>query len=209
MKSFLFKSKKNFCNNSLKNLSIFKKNITLENDKIKILPLEEKHFDELSNTINSESLWTYNLKFYCKNKEDVLNYLNKTLLQKDKEERLPFIIYDINLNKIIGTTSFYNISIPNKNTSIGYTVIGLDHLRKGYSYHSKNLMLNWCFNEMDFERVDFNIDNRNKTSILSVKKMGAIEEGVLRSNFELWNGKRRDTAVLSILREEWRNKNKI
>jgi RimJ/RimL family protein N-acetyltransferase len=178
------------------------------NDKIKILPLEEKHFDELSNTINSESLWTYNPKFYCKNKEDVMDYLNKTLLQKNKEERLPFIIHDINLNKIIGTTSFYNISKPNKNTSIGYTVIGVEYLRKGYSYHSKNLMLNWCFYDMDFERVDFHIDNRNKTSILSVKKMGAIEEGVLRSNVELWNGKRRDTAVLSILREEWRNKNK-
>jgi len=77
------------------------KNIILENEKIKILPLENKHFEELSNTINSESLWKFNPRSYCRNKEDVINYLNKSLLQKDNEERFPFIIFDLNLKKII------------------------------------------------------------------------------------------------------------
>ena len=58
---------------------------------------------------------------------------------------------------------------------------------------------------MDMERVEFRADYENKNSIEAMKKIGCIEEGVLRKNFVKPNGERRDSIVLSILKQEWLN----
>ena len=56
---------------------------------------------------------------------------------------------------------------------------------------------------MGFERVEFRADNNNKRSIAAMQKIGCTVEGVLRNHLPMPNGKRRDSIVLSILKEEW------
>ena len=57
---------------------------------------------------------------------------------------------------------------------------------------------------MDFERVDFHIDKENDKSRKSVLRLGALQDGILRSNLLLINGRRRDTVIYSILKTEWK-----
>jgi RimJ/RimL family protein N-acetyltransferase len=53
------------------------------------------------------------------------------------------------------------------------------------------------------ERVEFRADNKNK-SIAAMKSIGCKEEGVLRNHMPTSKSDlRRDTIILSILREEW------
>jgi RimJ/RimL family protein N-acetyltransferase len=54
-----------------------------------------------------------------------------------------------------------------------------------------------------YRRVEFKVDTRNRRSMAAVEKLGAVREGTLRQNLLTWTGYRRDTAVYSILREEW------
>jgi RimJ/RimL family protein N-acetyltransferase len=56
---------------------------------------------------------------------------------------------------------------------------------------------------MAFERVEFRADNNNKRSIAAMQKMGCTIEGVLRNHLPMPNGSRRDSIVLSILKQEW------
>ena len=56
---------------------------------------------------------------------------------------------------------------------------------------------------MNMERVEFRADFENKKSIAAMKSIGCKEEGVLRKNFIKPNGERRDSIVLSILKQEW------
>jgi RimJ/RimL family protein N-acetyltransferase len=53
------------------------------------------------------------------------------------------------------------------------------------------------------QRVEFRADNENKRSIAAMKSIGCVEEGILRSNSPKADGGRRDSIVLSILKEEW------
>ena len=55
------------------------------------------------------------------------------------------------------------------------------------------------------ERVEFRADAKNAASITAMKAIGCIEEGVLRSHTPTAAGTRRDSMVLSILRNEWFN----
>lgn len=53
------------------------------------------------------------------------------------------------------------------------------------------------------ERVEFRTDTDNKKSIAAMKSIGCKEEGILRNNGFKTNGTRRDSLVLSILKDEW------
>jgi RimJ/RimL family protein N-acetyltransferase len=56
------------------------------------------------------------------------------------------------------------------------------------------------------ERVEFRADNNNERSIAAMKSIGCKVEGVLRSHMPTANGDvRRDSIVLSILKNEWFN----
>ena len=55
------------------------------------------------------------------------------------------------------------------------------------------------------ERVEFRADARNESSIAAMKSIGCKPEGILRSNMPLTDGGRRDSIVLSILKDEWEN----
>jgi RimJ/RimL family protein N-acetyltransferase len=56
---------------------------------------------------------------------------------------------------------------------------------------------------MDMERVEFRADARNERSIAAMKSIGCKVEGILRSNGWTNTGERRDSIVLSILKNEW------
>ena len=53
------------------------------------------------------------------------------------------------------------------------------------------------------ERVEFRADNTNARSISAMKSIGCVEEGILRNNTLKADGNRRDSIVLSILKNEW------
>ena len=53
------------------------------------------------------------------------------------------------------------------------------------------------------ERVEFRADNRNEKSIAAMKSIGCVAEGILRSHAVTPVGERRDSIVLSILKNEW------
>ena len=56
---------------------------------------------------------------------------------------------------------------------------------------------------MGMERVEFRADNNNARSIAAMKSIGCTVEGVLRSHAIKSDGSRRDSIVLSILKNEW------
>jgi len=64
-------------------------------------------------------------------------------------------------------------------------------------------LLSYAFGELGFERVEFKIDERNAASRKAVERLGATQEGILRSHMVLPDGFRRNTVYYSILKSEW------
>ncbi len=64
-------------------------------------------------------------------------------------------------------------------------------------------MMQYCFEEMNFERVEFKTDVENKRARKGLEKIGGIEEGVLRSHMTMWNNRRRTSVYYSVLKNEW------
>ena len=96
-----------------------------------------------------------------------------------------------------------NIDQKNKVLEIGSTWIGREFQGTGLNGQAKLLMLNYAFNEMHFEKVEFRIDERNIQSRKAVEKLGAKLEGILRRNVYLLDGFKRNTCCYGLLKEEW------
>lgn len=98
-----------------------------------------------------------------------------------------------------------NIDWKNKVLHIGATWIGREFQGTGLNAQMKALMLKHAFKTMDFEKIEFRIDERNIRSRKAVEKLGGVLEGTLRKNVYLLDGFKRNTCSHGILKEEWIN----
>jgi RimJ/RimL family protein N-acetyltransferase len=65
------------------------------------------------------------------------------------------------------------------------------------------LLLTFAFEKLNMERVEFRADALNEKSVNAMKNIGCVVEGVLRNSMPKMPDGRRDTIVLSILKNEW------
>ena len=103
---------------------------------------------------------------------------------------------------LVGMSSYLDIEPKHGSVQIGRTYFAPRVRGTGVNARVKRLMLDRAF-ASGFHRVEFKVDTRNGRSMAAIGKLGAVAEGTLRKNLVTWTGYRRDTAVYSILREEW------
>lgn len=179
------------------------KDIVLTDERVLLKPLEEYNWEDLIEyAVNEADIWKY-AHTPLIGEQGIKDYIAYALDERAKGTSLPFIVFDLEKEKYVGSTRFYGINHKQKSLLIGYTWYGKQTQGSGINAHCKYLMLKYAFEFMDMERVEFRADMRNERSIAAMKRMGAVQEGVLRKDIIINDGTRRDTAVLSILREEW------
>jgi RimJ/RimL family protein N-acetyltransferase len=184
----------------------FKENYTLENQMVKLRPLELNDFENLLHfSINEPELWMYSL-IQANSEINLKKYIELAINGRENSKEYAFIVFDKRAEKFAGSTRFYDIQIENLTLQLGYTWYGKDFQGTGLNKNCKYLLLEFAFEILKMERVEFRADYENKRSISAMKSIGCKEEGVLRSNGFKADGTRRDSIVLSILKEEWNYK---
>jgi len=182
----------------------FTQNIILEDDFVLLRPLQESDVEHLLEiSLNEPETWEYSL-VRANGKENLANYIQLALKAKENKTEFPFIVFDKRSGKYAGSTRFYDIQLPFKTLQLGYTWYGKDFRGTGLNKHCKFLLLQFAFETLGMERVEFRADNNNQRSIAAMKSIGCKAEGVLRNHMPTFNSDaRRDSIILSILREEW------
>src|SRR4030095_13024551 len=180
--------------------------VTLEDDRALLRPLEEKDYENLLPfALNERGLWKYSL-VRADGEGGLRNYLDIALSEKAAGREFPFIVFDKNENAYAGSTRFYDINLPYKTIQLGYTWYGKKFQGTGLNKHCKFLLLQFAFEELGLERFELRADARNERSIAAMKSIGCKVDGILRSNMPTAEGDvRRDSIVLSILKDEWFN----
>jgi len=177
--------------------------LILEDDFVLLCPLQESDIEHLLPfSINEPDLWKYSL-VRANGKANLENYIQLALKAKANKIEFPFIVFDKITGKYAGSTRFYDINLPFKTLQLGYTWYGKDFQGTKLNKHCKYLLLEFAFERLQMERVEFRADNNNERSINAMKSIGCKVDGVLRSNMPTAEGSRRDSIVLSILRSEW------
>lgn len=148
-------------------------------------------------------IWSTFSSVKLTDKEDMVRYVSDAIKQKSLQREFPFIVFDKQTKEWAGSTRFYDIQPDHQTAQLGYTWYGGKFQRTGLNRHCKWLLLNYAFETWHLERVEFRADAGNARSIEAMKQIGCQVEGILRSSMLLPSGRRRDSIVLSILKQEW------
>jgi RimJ/RimL family protein N-acetyltransferase len=176
--------------------------ITLVGKRIRLRPLLEKDAKILIDVASDGELWDNPLTT-VPSKNSVLEYINTALKGQAEKVMIPFVIEDIVSNKAIGCTRFYNIDSANRKLEIGYTWYRLTFQRTYANTEVKYLMLCYAFETLNYMRVQFLTDELNEKSRAAIARIGAKQEGIIRNDRIMPNGRIRNSVQFSIIDSEW------
>ncbi|HXU28350.1 MAG TPA: GNAT family N-acetyltransferase [Bacteroidia bacterium] len=118
--------------------------LTLEGNKVKLIPLEKEHFSELLDIAKDEKIWEH-MPIDWLGKKDLNEVLLEAISFRDAGQQYPFVVIDKATNKIIGSTRFLKISPDFKNLEIGWTWYKPLYWGTGINKECKFLLLQYCF----------------------------------------------------------------
>lgn len=178
-------------------------NFELEDEIVLLRPLQQTDYEHLLPfAIHEPELWKYSMVSGA-GEQGLKTYIQTAVDNRAAGKEYPFIVFDKRTGQYAGSTRFYDLQFVHQSTQLGFTWYGKAFQGTGLNKHCKYLLLQFAFEKMNMERVEFRADNTNARSIAAMKSIGCVAEGVLRSNTIKAEGGRRDSIVLSILRSEW------
>jgi RimJ/RimL family protein N-acetyltransferase len=104
--------------------------------------------------------------------------------------------------RVVGASSFLRIEPVHSTVEIGGTYYHPDFRGGPTNPSAKRLLMGEAF-EKGARRVQYRVDAKNARSRAAVTKLGATFEGTMRQDMVTWTGRIRDTAVFSIIADEW------
>lgn len=180
----------------------FVTSIVLEDERVRLEPLEEKHFELLLPTAMQTMIWEFTMA-KIHSAEDFRKYFDTALEERQQQRSYPFAIFDKKQNEYLGCTRFGNVDLKNKKVEIGWTWLHPKLHGTGFNKHCKFLLLGYCFEKLQLIRVELKTSSLNLRSQKAMLKIGAVKEGTLRKNFINEDGTVRDSVYFSFLDEEW------
>lgn len=181
----------------------FNKDYILEDERVKLSPLQIDNVSDLLEIANEPDIWNYS--FIKGNGEKKLrNYIAGAINQRHNQKEYPFIVYDKKTNQYAGCTRYCEISPNIQSIRLGYTWYGERFRGTGLNKHCKYLLFQFAFEKMGAERIGLAAYSENLRSIAAMESVGCKKEGVFRGIFPSLDGEgRTDAVLLSILKPEW------
>jgi RimJ/RimL family protein N-acetyltransferase len=170
--------------------------------KIQLRPLLASDGAALVQAAADGELW--NLPFtVVPSVETVDAYINTALEGQAAGTVIPFVIETLDSKQVIGTTRFWKIDRKNRKLEIGHTWISASWQRTCVNTEAKFLMLCHAFEQLNCVRVQFTTDEINEKSRKAILRLGAKQEGIVRHERIMPDGRKRNSVRFSIIDDEW------
>ncbi len=181
--------------------------ITLTGQHVILEPLSQDHHDGLVAAAKDGELWSL---WYTSvpAPAGMAAEISRRLSLQGQGSMLPFTTRLIDPatggpGRIIGMTTYMNIDAGMPRVEIGSTWNAASVHGTGTNADSKLLLLRHAFEALGCPAVEFRTHWLNHQSREAIARLGAKQDGVLRSHSRTKDGVLRDTVVFSILEHEW------
>ena len=184
--------------------ALYRSPITLRGQYVTLMPLTLEHGEALFRALNGdEELWRYIPVAQPQTLAEMQDWITTALEEQTQGRRLPFAVVEHASGQVIGSTSYVNMSYPNRNLDVGWTWYAREHWRTAVNTECKYLLLRYAFETLRCIRVQLRVDARNLRSQRAVERIGGIKEGILRKSQILHDGHERYVVLYSLLDDEW------
>jgi RimJ/RimL family protein N-acetyltransferase len=165
-------------------------------------PLEKAHREGLLAAAADGQLWNLSVTV-VPGPTTIDAFVERAIAGRADGTVVPFAVVERKSGRIVGSTRFWKIDPINRKLEIGHTWLALSAQRTGINTEMKYLMLRHAFETLDCVRVQFTTDVLNTRSRAAILRLGAKEEGVIRHERIMPDGRKRNSARFSIIDAEW------
>jgi RimJ/RimL family protein N-acetyltransferase len=176
--------------------------VTLAGQHVRLEPLSPAHEEALIAAAGDGELWNSNVTI-VPSRTTIAGYIEAALQAQAQGRELPFVIIRQTSDEVVGTTRFYDIVLSEGRAAIGYTWLSVSAQRTAVNTEAKLLLLTHAFEVWQCIRVELITDVLNQQSREAILRLGARQEGILRSHMLMPNGRIRDSVCFSIIAAEW------
>ncbi len=174
---------------------------TLEGGLVTLRPLVPEDRDALLSAAADGRLWE--LFYTLAPGPDMIDFwLEHTFRERGEGRGMPFTVLDAS-GDVVGSTRYLRMNRTHRRVEIGGTFYAQRAQRTGLNTEAKLLLLGHAFEELDCICVQLRTDWLNLASRRAIERLGAKQDGVLRAQRVMPDGRVRDTVVYSILDREW------
>jgi RimJ/RimL family protein N-acetyltransferase len=170
--------------------------VTLDLHDVTLRLVTESDAHALFDAINDDRCWAH-----VAGRPLDVDDLRATITQSPAVGRHMWIV--ARQGKIVGTTSFLDVSVHDARLEIGSTMYVPAQWGSNLNPTCKFLLMSYAFDELGMGRVQLKTDIRNVRSRHAIERLGARYEGVLRRYQRRADGTVRDTVMYSVIAEDW------
>jgi RimJ/RimL family protein N-acetyltransferase len=176
--------------------------VTLASGSIKLELLRPEHALGLTQAVEDGRLWEL---WYTSipAPDRMAQEIARRLELHDAGKMLPFTIFNARTGEILGMTTYMNVDAVHRHVEIGSTWYRKSAQRTGLNTECKLLLLTHAFETLSCIAVEFRTHFFNHQSRRAIERLGAKQDGILRSHMVAPDGRLRDTVVYSIIAAEW------
>lgn len=176
-------------------MSSFNLQPTLENELIRIVPLQEDDFERLYAIASDPLIWEQH-----PNKDRYKREVFENFFKGAMESRGAFIVYDRKTGKPIGSSRYYEADEAKGTIAIGYTFLTRDHWGGLYNPALKHLMMEHAFQQFDV--VVYHIGAHNIRSQKAMERIGGKKTGELEIAY--YGEPHKLNVVYEIRKADWK-----
>lgn len=176
--------------------------LILAGDHATLEPLAPEHHDELAAAVRDGRLWDL---WYTSvpHPDGMRAEIERRLALQAAGSMLPFAVRSAAGGQLVGMTTYMNIDAGQRRVEIGSTWYAHAAQRTPLNTECKLMLLRHAFETLQCVAVEFRTSHLNHASRRAIERLGAKQDGILRSHMRHKDGSLRDTVVYSILAHEW------
>jgi RimJ/RimL family protein N-acetyltransferase len=163
-------------------------------------PLRPGHAAALFPSVSDWEVWRWKLVAQPRTVEELQTLIGDVLVHR---RRWSFVICRRTDGAPIGSTTLANFDWMHRCVENGFTWLDRAAWGQGYNEETKLLILAHLFDDLAFERVEWQCDSSNTRSAAALSRLGFVLEGTHRSRHVRPDGTRRDSLMFALIRDDW------
>ena len=176
--------------------------ITLTGSTVELQPLQREHAAALVEAAADGELWNLNVT-NVPGPETVDKYIDIALIGREAGSMIPFAVVRRDNGQVVGSTRFWKVDRVNRKLEIGHTFLAQSTQKTAINTEAKLLLLTYAFEVLECVRVQFTTDELNEKSRAAILRLGAVQEGIVRHERIMPDGRKRNSVRFSIIDSEW------
>lgn len=177
---------------------------TIETHRLVLREIQESDIEQVYEIFNNPLVAEFSSHYPVESKERILKGIRRWKDEYSDKSQVRWGIARKEDDIIIGTCCLGDFDEESKRCEIGYH-LAHQQWNKGYMTEALKAMVCFGFEDNDLNRIEAFVTPGNEGSTAVLKKIGFIEEGLLRER-DYFKGKFQDGIALGMLRSDYTKK---